>query len=95
MPGCTLATSWVTWQKTNTRNYFNAIVSTVEEVIQKGGRSDESDLFGMPGGYHRKMDKDAVGTLCQECGHLWNKSNTLGVDAIFAPPVRCSQVVVV
>jgi len=71
--------------KSQREGLFHAIVSTVEEVIQNGGRSDESDLFGMPGGYHRKMDKDAVGTPCQECGTPVEQIQYLGGRCYFCP----------
>jgi formamidopyrimidine-DNA glycosylase len=55
-----------------------AILDTVQEVIDKGGRYDEYDLFGNRGGYVRIMDKNAVGRPCPECGGSVEKMQYLG-----------------
>ena len=39
------------------RTLYNAIQSTVAEAIEKGGRYDETDLYGNKGGYARLMDR--------------------------------------
>jgi formamidopyrimidine-DNA glycosylase len=57
---------------------YNAIVSTVGEVIDKGGRYDEFDLYGQPGGYVRLMDKNAVARPCTGCGGEIEKIQYLG-----------------
>jgi formamidopyrimidine-DNA glycosylase len=57
---------------------YNAIVSTVGEVIDKGGRYDEFDLYGQPGGYVRLMDKNAVARPCPGCGGEIEKIQYLG-----------------
>ena len=56
----------------------NAIVSTVKEVIDNGGRYDEFDLYGQPGGYVRLMDKNAVDRPCPGCGGEVEKIQYLG-----------------
>ena len=56
----------------------NTIVSTVGEVIDKGGRYDEFDLYGQPGGYVRLMDKNAVTRPCPGCGGEIEKIQYLG-----------------
>lgn len=56
----------------------NTIVSTVGEVIDKGGRYDEFDLYGQPGGYVRLMDKNAVMRPCPGCGGEVEKIQYLG-----------------
>jgi formamidopyrimidine-DNA glycosylase len=56
----------------------NTIVSTVGEVIDKGGRYDEFDLYGQPGGYVRLMDKNAVIRPCPGCGGEVEKIQYLG-----------------
>jgi formamidopyrimidine-DNA glycosylase len=57
---------------------YNAIVSTVGEVIDNGGRYDEFDLYGQPGGYVRLMDKNAVTQPCPGCGGEIEKIQYLG-----------------
>jgi len=68
---------------------YNAIVTTVQEVIEKGGRYDEVDLFGEPGGYMRLMDKNAVGCPCPECGGAVEKIQYLGGACYLCP--SCQQ----
>lgn len=60
------------------RDLYQAIIDTVREVSDKGGRYDEFDLFGKQGGYIRLMDRSAVGRPCPECGHKIEKSQYLG-----------------
>jgi formamidopyrimidine-DNA glycosylase len=60
-------------------------IRTVREVIEKGGRYDESDLFGKPGGYVRLMDRNAVGKPCPECGTPVQKIQYLGGACYFCP----------
>jgi formamidopyrimidine-DNA glycosylase len=67
------------------RDLFAAIVDTVREVIRKGGRNDEVDLFGKPGGYVRLMDSNAAGKPCPECGHTVEKIQYLGGACYFCP----------
>jgi formamidopyrimidine-DNA glycosylase len=60
------------------RDLYAAILDTVREVIEKGGRNDEVDLFGNPGGYVRIMDSRAAGKPCPECGAMVQKIQYLG-----------------
>jgi formamidopyrimidine-DNA glycosylase len=57
---------------------YSAILDTVHAVTEKGGRNDEFDLFGKPGGYVRIMDKSAAGKPCPDCGHIVEKIQYLG-----------------
>jgi len=71
------------------RELFDAIVDTVREVTKKGGRNDEVDLFGKPGGYVRIMDSHAAGNPCPECGTAVEKIQYLGGACYFRP--QCQQ----
>jgi formamidopyrimidine-DNA glycosylase len=62
-----------------------AIVNTVQEVIALGGRYDETDLYGNPGGYVRLMDRNAVGKPCPACGTTVAKMSYLGGTCYFCP----------
>ncbi len=73
--------------RTQKRDLHQAIVRTVAEVIRRGGRSDEVDLFGQPGGYQRLMDKAAVGRPCPRCGAKVAKIQYLGGACYYC--VRC------
>jgi formamidopyrimidine-DNA glycosylase len=64
---------------------YEAIVNTVKEVIEKGGRYDEYDLYGHPGGYVRIMDKDALERPCPACGGKVEKIQYLGGACYFCP----------
>jgi formamidopyrimidine-DNA glycosylase len=57
---------------------YEAIVGTVREAIELGGRDDEVDLFGRPGGYRRIMCAHAVGRPCPRCGTPVEKLQYLG-----------------
>jgi formamidopyrimidine-DNA glycosylase len=67
------------------RALYLAIVETVKQVIAAGGRYDETDLYGNPGGYVRLMDKNAVGQPCPECGTPIEKMSYLGGTCYYCP----------
>jgi formamidopyrimidine-DNA glycosylase len=67
------------------RNLFSAIGYTVRKAIEKGGRNDETDLYGKPGGYIRLMDSHAAGKPCPECGRTVEKMQYLGGACYFCP----------
>lgn len=64
---------------------FDAILRTVNEVMEKGGRYDEYDLYNKRGGYIRIMDKNSVGNPCPECGSSIEKTQYLGGACYFCP----------
>ena len=67
------------------RDLYAAIMDTVREAIEGGGRNDEVDLFGQPGGYIRIMDSKAAGKPCPECGTIVQKIQYLGGACYFCP----------
>lgn len=67
------------------RDLYDAIVHTVREITDKGGRYDETDLFGQPGGYVRLMDRAALGKPCPECETKIQKIQYLGGACYFCP----------
>ncbi len=67
------------------RALFDAITTTVREAIDRGGRSDETDLFGRAGGYVRIMDRSASGHPCPRCGTTIQKIQYLGGACYFCP----------
>ena len=67
------------------RDQYAANMDTVGEAIEKGGRNDETDLFGQPGGYIRIMDSKAAGKPCPECGTTVQKIQYLGGACYFCP----------
>ena len=64
---------------------YNAILTTVNEIIDKGGRYDEFNLFGGRGGYVRLMDKNAAGNPCPDCGTNVEKMQYLGGACYYCP----------
>jgi formamidopyrimidine-DNA glycosylase len=67
------------------RLLYEAILRTVREISAKGGRYDEVDLFGRPGGYIRLMDKNALQRPCPVCGGEVQKISYLGGACYFCP----------
>jgi formamidopyrimidine-DNA glycosylase len=67
------------------RALYDAIVTTVTDVIDGGGRYDEFDLYGNRGGYVRLLDKNAVGRPCPECGGQIEKMQYLGGACYLCP----------
>jgi formamidopyrimidine-DNA glycosylase len=67
------------------RVLYHAIVNTVGEVIEQGGRYDEYDLHGNRGGYVRTMDRNAAGRPCPECGGEIEKIQYLGGACYLCP----------
>ena len=67
------------------QDLFTAIVDTVRAAIEKGGRSDETDLFGRPGKYVRIMDSHAAGQPCPRCAATVEKIQYLGGACYFCP----------
>jgi formamidopyrimidine-DNA glycosylase len=64
---------------------YRAILEKMSEVTDAGGRNDELDLFGEPGGYPRIMDKSAVGGKCPDCEATIEKIQYLGGACYFCP----------
>lgn len=63
----------------------SSIVDLVSEIAEKGGRYDETDLSGHPGGYRRVMDGKSAGGPCPRCGTRIEKIRYLGGACYFCP----------
>jgi formamidopyrimidine-DNA glycosylase len=48
--------------------YYRAIKEVTAEAIAQGGRWNEKDLLGNPGGFVPHVCKDTLGQPCPECG---------------------------
>jgi len=68
---------------------YEAIIATVDEITDQGGRYDEFDLFGQKGGYQRIMDKNALKRPCPNCGGEIQKIQYLGGACYLCP--NCQQ----
>jgi formamidopyrimidine-DNA glycosylase len=69
---------------------YQAILTTLQQAIALGGRSDEVDLFNQPGGYVRIMDSQSAGKPCPECGTTIEKIQYLGGACYFCPQCQRS-----
>lgn len=57
---------------------YHHVKDTTREMLEKGGRSSEKDLFDRKGGYISYLSKDTVGTHCLRCGDTILKENYMG-----------------
>lgn len=57
---------------------YRAVKDVLKEMIDKGGRDTEKDLFGNPGGYITYMSKNTYLTPCLKCGYEIRKDNYMG-----------------
>jgi formamidopyrimidine-DNA glycosylase len=71
--------------KIKRKKLYNEIIATVNEVIEKGGRYDETDLYNNPGGYVRILDKNTLEKPCPVCGKNIEKMQYLGGTCYFCP----------
>ena len=67
------------------KRLHRAIVVTMVEAIEKGGRDTEVDLYGAPGGYVPILDRRAVGRPCPNCGTPIEKISYLGGACYLCP----------
>jgi formamidopyrimidine-DNA glycosylase len=67
------------------RALYDAIGEVVGEAIERGGRNDETDLFGRAGGYVRIMDSHAAGRPCPACGTKAERIQYLGGACYLCP----------
>ena len=67
------------------RALYDALVGTLNEIIEQGGRSSELDLYGNKGRYERLLDSKTKGTPCRECGTTIEKAQYLGGAIYFCP----------
>lgn len=66
-------------------NLLSCINSVLKEMIQKGGRDTEKDIFGHKGGYKVQMSKNSLGTGCPKCGNEIVKETYLGGSIYYCP----------
>jgi formamidopyrimidine-DNA glycosylase len=71
------------------RELYDSTINTVNEIISKGGRNDEYDLFEQHGKYIRIMDSNAPLHPCPRCEGSVEKMQYLGGACYFCP--RCQN----
>jgi formamidopyrimidine-DNA glycosylase len=57
---------------------FETIKSVLYEMIEKGGRDTEKNIFGNYGGYQTRLSKKTLHQPCPRCQTLIEKTNYLG-----------------
>ena len=62
---------------------FHSIKNVLTDMIKKGGRNTEKDLFGNNGGFVTRMSKNTIGQPCSKCGTLIKKENYMGGSIYF------------
>lgn len=68
----------VTLSNKEIEGLYNSIKSTLNEMVIKGGRDTENNLFGKLGGYVTKLSKKTVKEPCKVCGKNIIKEVYLG-----------------
>jgi len=64
---------------------LDAVVSTLREMTDQGGRDTEKDLFGNPGGYRTKLSKNTLPFGCPACGAPIVKEAYMGGAVYYCP----------
>jgi formamidopyrimidine-DNA glycosylase len=71
--------------KKERRALYTAIRSVLKEMVGKGGRDSDHDLYDQPGGYKRILHSKVVGEPCPRCGTAIEKIQYLGGACYFCP----------
>jgi formamidopyrimidine-DNA glycosylase len=69
---------------------FQAVKDTLADMVEKGGRDTEQDIFGYSGGYQTILSKNTVNTPCPDCGSLIQKQAYMGGSIYFCP--ECQKI---
>ena len=69
---------------------FISIKTTLQKMVDGGGRDTEQDIFGFPGNYKSILSKNTVGKPCVECGSIIQKQAYMGGSIYFCP--ACQKV---
>jgi len=64
---------------------YNAVISTLKEMRDSGGRDTEKDLFGKPGGYRTILSSKTLMHPCRICGGALKREAFLGGNIYFCP----------
>lgn len=67
------------------RALYEAVVETLKQAVELGGRDTECDLYGNRGGYVSILSSKAKGQPCLECGTPIEKIQYLGGSCYFCP----------
>jgi formamidopyrimidine-DNA glycosylase len=67
------------------RALYDALVGTLTQMVEQGGRYEERDLYGNRGGYVRLLNSKTKGTPCTVCGTTIEKAQYLGGAIYYCP----------
>jgi formamidopyrimidine-DNA glycosylase len=67
------------------KELYKAVKNVLTDMMTKGGRDTEKDLFGSPGGYMTILSKNTVNKPCPVCGSLIKKEAYLGGSIYYCP----------
>jgi formamidopyrimidine-DNA glycosylase len=68
-----------------TARLYDAVRSTIAEMIEKGGRNVEKDLYGNPGGYETVMSANTYMFPCPRCSGTVKKEAYMGGSVYYCP----------
>lgn len=71
------------------KRLYDATMSVVKDMCEKGGRDTENDIFGNKGGYITQLSKNSWNEPCMKCGHLIGRANYMGGTVYFCP--KCQK----
>lgn len=57
---------------------YHSVENVLKDMVEKGGRNTEKDLFGNSGGYITYLSKNTYLTPCPKCGYEIRKDNYMG-----------------
>ena len=69
---------------------YTSIRETLQRMVNQGGRNDEVDLYGQPGGYQRILYSKSAGEPCPNCGAPIEKAAYLGGSIYFCPECQAN-----
>jgi len=73
----------------NLIHLFTSIKSTLQQMVDEGGRDTELDIFGHPGNYKTILSKNSVQKPCPVCKSIIEKQAYMGGSIYFCP--KCQK----
>jgi len=64
---------------------YNSIVKVLSDMLAKGGRDTDTDLYGNKGGYHTILSKNTCKQPCPQCGGEIIKESYMGGTIYYCP----------
>lgn len=67
-----------TFSEEEKEQLLSGIIVVLHDMVEKGGRDTEADIYGKKGGYKVRMSKNTVNAPCPKCGGKIVKETYLG-----------------